>query len=352
MKNFAENLPDRIKAEYISYINTTGAQPPSDSEKETPAPVKQRRKSVQPVPESFQSPDNDGDQKLTRTELDDLHKYLPSVLYYERKVPDDEKPTFANTMAKNTHIRSVFNQLSDKKRHKFIVKAGKLWGEFLAEHADIVEKQVPTLHKLLSKKEDIHYYFTALGLPARPASSALILFNNERPANGSQQNWMDQSQATKDEYIKRLPKIKAEYHQALVNFVEKTLPSDYVRLEFFRNIKFASKDYEAATKDRVQDKDEGQLKITQYLKPKGRASSQDASEFERIKQQLLATKLTSEQSKLVERLGQLMKKYVEETVRYQPADSLHITGRFGTLDCNEGERSQAHHSPSSVDKLR
>jgi hypothetical protein len=39
------------------------------------------------------------------------------------------------------------------------------------------------------------------------------------------------------------------------------------------------------------------------------------NEFDRIKQQLLATQLNNEQKKLVEKLGQLMNRYIEETVR-------------------------------------
>jgi len=136
------------------------------------------------------------------------------------------------------------------------------------------------------------------------------LYNNEKQQTNSQQNWVDLPQTTKDEYIKRLPKLKNEYHEKFIEFVEKTLPSDYIRLEFFRNVKYASKDYESFTKDRINDNDEKQLKITQYLTPK----KQDINEFDRIKQQLLATNLNNQQKKLVERLGQLMNKYIEETV--------------------------------------
>ncbi|CAF0904016.1 unnamed protein product [Adineta ricciae] len=311
VKNFTENLPDRLKCEYLSLINPTQTAAQGSGESTTSESIKQRRKSVQPLPENFQPPTNETtSQKLTRTQLDDLHKCQPSILYYENKVSDDEKPTFANTTAKNTYIRSLFNQLSEKKRHKFILKATKQWEEYLQLHPAVPENQIPTLHLLLSKNDDIHYYFSTLGLPTRPPISALYLYGNERQQTGSQQNWADLSQGTKDEYIKRLTKIKAEYHQNLVEFVEKTLPSDYIRLEFFRNVKFASKDYEAATKDRVPDKDEGQLKITQYLKPKKPIDSGEMSEFDRIKQQLLATSLTNEQKKLVDRLGQVMKKYL------------------------------------------
>jgi hypothetical protein len=159
----------------------------------------------------------------------------------------------------------------------------------------------------------MHYYFSSLGLPSRPPVSALYLYNNEREQKGSQQYWADLSQTTKDDYIKRLSKLKHEYHQAFTEFVEKTLSSDYFRLEFFRHVKHAAKDYESSTKDRINDNDEGQLKITQYLKPKKQTTTADVSEFDRIKQQLLTTQLTTEQKKLVQRLGQLMNKYMEDT---------------------------------------
>ncbi|UJR15620.1 hypothetical protein I4U23_002556 [Adineta vaga] len=313
VKNFTENLPDRLKAEYLSFINQTHTTTQGNGENTNAEPIKQRRKSAQPIPENFQPMTNENHQKLNRTQLDDLHKCQPSVLYYENKVSDDDKPTFSNTTAKNTYIRSVFNQLSEKKRHKFILKSTKHWEEYLELNPAVTENQIPTLHLLLSKQDDMHYYFTSLGLPARPPTSALYLYGNEKQRTGSQQNWADLSQTTKDDYIKRLTKIKSEYHQNLIEFVEKTLPSDYYRLEFFRNIKFASKDYEVATKDRVSDKDEGQLKITQYLKPKKSVDNNETNEFDRIKQQLLATQLTNEQKKLVDRLGQLMKKYTGES---------------------------------------
>jgi hypothetical protein len=286
-----------------------------NDENPNPVPIRQRRKSVQSIPENFQTITNDNQQKLSRIQLDDLHKCQPHVLYYENKVPEDEKPTFTNSTTKNTYIRSVFNQLSEKKRHKFIIKSTKKWEEYLQLHPKVTENQIPTLHLLLGKNDDIHYYFSSLGLPSRPPTSSVFLYNNEKQQTGSQQNWADLSQTTKDEYIKRLSKIKNEYYQKFIEFVEKTLPSDYLRLEFFRNVKHASKDYELlASKNRTNENDEGQLKITQYLTPKKKTENKDGNEFDRIKQQLLATQLSNEQKKLVERLGQLMNKYIEETV--------------------------------------
>ncbi len=311
MRNFADNLPERLKPEYLSFLHPISHSNENDDENPKPGSISQRRKSVQSLPESFQSMTSDNPQKLTRIQLEDLHKCKPSVLYYENKVPDDEKPIFTNTFHKNTYIRSVFNQISEKKRHKFILKSIKKWEEYLQSNPTIIENQIPTLHLLLPKQDDMHYYFSSLGLPVRPPLSANLLFSNERQENDSQQNWADLSQASKDEYIKRLSKIKNEYRQKFLEFVDKTLPSDYIRLEFFRTIKFAAKDYDSFTKDR---RDEGQLKITQYLKPKKKEQN-DVNEFDRIQQQLLATQLNKEQKTLVERLGQLMNKYIEEMVR-------------------------------------
>jgi len=213
-------------------------------------------------------------------------------------------------------MRSKFNELNEKKRHKFILKSIKKWEGFLQLNPSVTENQIPTLHLLLARKEDMHYYFSSLGLPIRPPTSALFLFNNERTKTDSQQNWVDLPQTVKDDYIKRLAKLKHEYHQNLIEFVEKTLPSDYIRLEFFRHVKYVAKDYELATKDRTNDNDPGQSKITQYLVPKTKKkiTSNDNNEFDRIKEQLLATQLTNEQKQLVEKLGQLMNKHVEDTV--------------------------------------
>ncbi|CAF3711020.1 unnamed protein product [Adineta steineri] len=319
VQNFSENLPDRLKPEYLSFINQ-GRHTSQVNGENTPAePISQRRKSSQPLPESFHAIDNDHQPKLNRSQRDDLHKCTPSTLYYETKVPDEEKPVFANITAKNVYVRSVYNQLSEKKRHKFILKSTAKWEEFLQLNPTIVENHIPTLHLLLSKTDDIHYYFSSLGLPSRPPVSALLLYSNEKQQTGLQKNWADLSQSTKDEYIKRLTKLKSEYHQKLIEFVEKTLPSDYIRFEFFRNIKNATKDYESVRKDRSHDKDrnhekdEGQSKITQYLKPKKKTDSDDISEFDRIEQELLSTELTNQQKQLVQRLGQLMKKYIDET---------------------------------------
>ena len=304
VKNFAENLPERLKCEYLAFLNPPSIANGEEEETSNALPISQRRKSVQSIPESFKTTMSENSPKLTRIQLDDLHKCQPSILYYEKKVPEEDKPTFENSTKRNAHIRSLFNQLSEKKRHKFILKSSKKWEEYLQSNPTVVEHQIPTLHLLLGKLDDIHYYFSTLGLPSRPPISANILFSNEKEENHSQQqSWGELSQTSKDEYIKRLSKLKNDYQKQFMEFIEKTLPSDYHRLEFFRNVKYAAKDYELFTKDRVKENDGESSK------------SKDGNEFNRIKQQLLSTQLTREQKNLVERLGQVMEKYLEETVR-------------------------------------
>jgi len=51
-----------------------------DDENTNPAPISQRRKSVQSLISTI-----DNQQKLTRHQLDDLHKCKPNILYYEKK---------------------------------------------------------------------------------------------------------------------------------------------------------------------------------------------------------------------------------------------------------------------------
>ena len=321
MENFAKNLPNRLQPEYLSVMKETNTRTPTVKKDDDASsavasgPIIQRRKSVQSIPESFKPTDEEHPHKLTRQQLDALHKCKPNELYYEKKVSDEQKQTFTTVAARNMYSRSLFNQVSEKKRKKFILKATNHWQEYLQENPAVVEQQIPTLNLLLTRNDDILFYFTTLGLPARPPNSALTLYNQEREQPGSQPHWTDLPLTTKDEYIKRLSKIKSDYHQKFCEFVEKTLPSDYVRLEFFRNVKHAGKDYQVATKDRPVEKlDEGQLKITQYMQKK-KVDSVDRSEFDRIKQQLLATNLNNEQKQLVERLGKMMSQWIDEKVR-------------------------------------
>ena len=273
--------------------------------------TRQRRKSIQSLPDNLRITTNYTYPKLTRIELDNLHKCKPNVLYYEKKIPDNEKPSFENSTAKNAYMRTLFNQLSEKKRHKYILKSTKKWKEYLESNPIVVINQIPTLHLLLTRKEDIHYYFLSLGLPIRPPISAPYLYNNEKQQTNSQQNWVDLSQTIKDEYVKRLLILKREYHLKFVEFVEKVLPSDYIRLEFFRNIKHAVKDYDLATKRRIDEKGAEEHKT---IPSKQTNDFMDVHEFDRIKQKLLGTELTNKQKKLVERLGQIIHKHMEPTV--------------------------------------
>ena len=263
--------------------------------------MKERRKSVQFAEEPSQQ------HKLTRSQLDDLHKMRPSEIYYEKKV--DEKPVFSNTMARNTYVRTLFKNLSEKKRKKLVLKATDRWREYLQANRSIVDEQIPTLHIVLTRNEETLHYFQSLGLPARPPISALILHNHEREQSGSQQYWADLPQPAKDEMIKRVHKMKSDYHAQLVEFVEKVLPSDYLRAEFFRHVKYASKDYEATT-GKVDDK---QLKITQYLKKKTQVAESKSEQFDRIARQLIGTNLNNEQKSLVDKLSKLMRQLIDET---------------------------------------
>lgn len=247
--------------------------------------------------------------KLTRSELEELHRCKPSEIYYEKKVSADEKPTFSNSTARNNHLRALFNKLSEKKRKKFVLKAAEKWLEFLEANPSVSERKVPTLHLLLNRNQDILTYFSSLGLPSRPPISAFNLYNSEREQNSTTVAWNDLPQTTKDELIKRVGKLKSDFNENLKTFVEQTLPSDYLRFEFFRNVKTAAKDYQTATKNRQEEKvDDGQLKITKYLRKKNSTQISSKEEFQQIYQKLLATKLNNEQKSLIERLAAIINK--------------------------------------------
>lgn len=314
IKNFAENLPDRLQSEYLQYAKSSVKNSPGKEtiDDDSGPQIRRRRKSIQSVDDDGKSVTHDSEHKLNRADLDALHKCQPNELYYETKVPDDDKPTFDSGRAQKSYKRSLFNQLSEKKRKKFIFKGVDLWQEYLRDHPTIAEQQTPTLHLLLGRNEDILFYFVSLGLPARPPSSSLVLYSHERERLGGEEYWADLPQKTKDEYGRNLIKVKNDYNTKFVDFVENTLPSDYMRLEFFRHVKYAAKDYAVATKGHApkDDVDVGQMKITQFLVKK----TTGTSEFDRIKQQLLATDLTNEQKKLVDRLGQVMNRFVNEAV--------------------------------------
>ena len=286
-----------------------------DDDDSPPQSIRQRRKSLTTLPESLQTPNIpaviDGTHpKLTKTQLLEIHKIMPNVLYYEAEVLDDEKPTFEKAMTKNSYMRSLFNQLNEQEKLKHITKSVKRWKDFLSSNPDIIENEIPTLHLLLYKNEDVILYFSSIGFPQRPPINCYLFYNQEKQGMGSQESWSKLSETQKLKYAQRLAELKNEYHQKLVEFVDQTLPSDYMRHEFFRNVKYAVKDYESATKSQIVDKDTGQFKLTEHYIKKI-AMDNDMNQLNIIKERLLSTQLTNQQKILIEQLTQLLYKYIE-----------------------------------------
>ena len=83
-----------------------------------------------------------------------------------------------------------------------------------------------------------------------------------------------------------------------------------MRYEFYRNIKYAIKDYELVRKSHIIDKNTEQLNITQYYIQK-KTINNDMNRFNQIEQWLLSTELTNKQINLVEEFTQLLYKYIE-----------------------------------------
>ena len=271
----------------------------------------QRRKSLTALPESLQTMTTTPDiqHKLTKLQLQALHQCMPSVVYYETAISDDNKPTFTKTMTKNAYMRSTFNQLHEQEKIPYILNSIKKWNEFLNSNPNIVANQIPTLHLLLGKNEDVILYFSSIGLPPRPPTNSYLLFNHEKEGTGSQQLWSSLSQTERHQYSQQLAELKNDYYQKLVDFVDNILASDYIRYEFFRNVKYAIKDYEFATKLDICDKNTGQLKIAECFMRKMSVNN-DLYHFHQIKQRLLSTGLTNQQIHLVEELNQLLEKYL------------------------------------------
>jgi hypothetical protein len=324
VKNFVNDLPERLRTDYLLFaeplprkrrVNTTTVVNGHDNI-DNPQPIRQRRKSLTALPDSLQTPPppptttDDVQLKLTKIQLQALHQCMPNVLYYEQGVSDDDKPKFTRTMTKNAYIRSMFNQLNDNERLKYILLSIEKWNEFLELNPNIIENQIPTLHLLLSRNEDVILYFYSIGLPERPPLNSYLLYNFEKYQSNSSQSWIDLSQREKYEYSQQLIELKNEYYQKLVQFVDYNLTTDYIKYEFFRNVKYAIKDYELATKSEVIDKTTGQFKLAEYYRKKI-AMNNDMIQFNQIKKSLLSTKLTNEQKKLVEELTQLLYKYIE-----------------------------------------
>lgn len=325
VKNFANDLPERLRTDYLLYaervpkksrINSIPIVNGHDSMTDA-QPIRQRRKSLTPLPDSLQltpvatsSTTEDSQLKLTKTQLDQLHKCMPNFLYYDNDVSQDEKPTFTRIMTKNAYIRSIFNQLNEEERLKYILLSIEKWNKFLQLNPNIIENEIPTLHLLLTKNEDIILYYSSIGLPQRPPINSYLLYNLEKEQIDSSQSWTDLSQTERHEYSQQLIELKNEYYQKLVEFVEQSLSTDYMKYEFFRNVKYAIKDYELATKSEIVDKNTGQLNFAQYYMKKIQMNN-DISQFNQIKQRLLSTKLTKEQKTLVEELTQLLYKFIE-----------------------------------------
>jgi hypothetical protein len=327
VKNFANDLPERLRVEYLSFAGQLPSKRQvngntsltNDHIELTPAePIRQRRKSLTTLPDSLQttttlppsSSSEDVQIKLTKSQLHTIHKYMPSNLYYENDVSNDEKPTFTRAMTKNAYIRSLYNQLNDNERLKYINRSIKKWNEFLRSNPNIIENQIPTLHLLLSRNDDIVLYFSSLGFPERPPINSYLLFKRGKDDSTASQAWTNLSQTKRHAYAEQLVKLKTEYYEKLVQFVEQYLTTDYMRYEFFRNIKYAMKDYELAAKNEIIDINSETWKFLEIYKKK-MGMNNDVNQFNQIKQRLLATKLTNEQINLVEELSELLYKYIE-----------------------------------------
>ncbi|UJR31046.1 hypothetical protein I4U23_018556 [Adineta vaga] len=316
VKNFANDLPERLRTDYLIYAEQYPHKRPKIESTivhtDESQLIRQRRKSLTALPESLQTPtaavfsplSDDIPVKLNRNQLESLHKCMPNVLYYENAVSNDDKPTFTRTMTKNSYMKSIFSQLDDKERLKYVTKSIKKWNEFLEENPLIIEYLIPTLHLLLTRQEDIMLYFSSIDLPPRPPINSYLYFNLEKEETGSRQSWSDLSPTQKTEYAEQLTARKNEYYQKLTHFVDDILPSDYMRYEFFRNIKYAIKDYELATKSEILDKQTGQIKWHEYYMQKLSLQNQQ-NQINHIKEKLLATGLTTEQKDLVDELIQV-----------------------------------------------
>ncbi|CAF1395104.1 unnamed protein product [Adineta steineri] len=318
VRNFANDLPERLRTDYLLYAeqlpykaqaNNTSSSAGYDNTNVENL-IRQRRKSLTALPDSLQTTTGDDyHPKLTKKQLTILHKCMPNALYYETAISNDEKPAFTKAMTRNAYMRTLFNQLNDEERLTYILKSIKKWNEFLHFNPNVIENLIPTLHLLLAKNEDIILYFQSMGLPPRPPINSYLFFNHEKEEIGSRQSWSDLSSIQKTEYAQQLAEIKNEYYQKLVEFVDQILASDYMRYEFFRNVKYAVKDYELAAKCEITDKNTGQLKLIEYYMLKNEMTN-NLNQFNQIREKLLSTQLTNEQKNLVEDLSQLLYKYI------------------------------------------
>lgn len=316
MRNFANDLPERLRTDYLSFAEPKRQKNGNNSlmnDYIEPEPIRQRRKSLTALPDSLQttSSTDDVQTKLTRKQLYALHKLMPSTLYYENDVSNDEKPTFTRTMTKNAYVRSLYIQLNDDERLKYINKSIKKWNEFLQSNPNIIENQIPTLHLLLARNEDIVLYFYSIGLPQRPPINSYLLYHLGKDDSDSSEAWTNLSQKERNEYSQQLVELKTEYYQNLVQFIEQNLTTDYMRNEFLRNVKYAVKDYELAVKNEIIDINSATWKFLEGYKKK-MGMNNVMNQFNQIKQRLLATNLSNEQKNLVEELTELLNKSIDE----------------------------------------
>ena len=321
MKNFAADLPDRLKVDYLRYAEvlsdknrkTTKSSANGHDDQPASGVVRQRRKSLTALPDSLQTeqPHRENESKLSRCHIRALHRYTPSTLYYEEEIPEKEKLTFFHASTKNAHVRSLFNQATEEKRLEYILKSVEKLEEYLQENPSIVERKIPTLHHLLGKTEDILLYFSSLGLPTRPPSNRLVLYNSEKEETASQLSWAKLPQSEKDRYGDRLSELKRNYYEKLIEFIDETLPNEYMQEEFYRNVKNAMKDYGLASKDSRVAKARQKKHMTNYLQQQMTMKNK-MSQFHQIKEKLRSTPLTSEQEDLLTQLTDLVNSLIED----------------------------------------
>ena len=320
VKNFAVNIPDRLKIDYLRYAELTSEKKPKSSQssvnghedQSTAGAMRQRRKPLTSLPESLKTDlRHNSKERLTRQQVRTLHQYMPSYLYYEEEVLEADKPTFTHASTKQAHIRSVFNEADDEKRIQYILKSVEKLKEFLQEHPSVVKRSIPTLYHLLGKTGDIVQYFISLGLPTRPPTNRMILYNHEKGQDSSQTSWAELPRPEKERYGDRLLAWKKDYYEKLVEFVDDILPNEYVREELFRYVKNALKDYTFATQDKVLAKHLRRQQVTShFLQQMSLKNKMD--QFHQIEAKLLSTSLTLEQKDLLAQLTGLVSTLIVE----------------------------------------
>lgn len=291
VKNFSSNLPDRLQTDYLRLAIK-------------PLSVRQnkRRQSLRELPSSFNEENKTKTKretdKLSKEQSAELHLCRPSILYYEENIPESDRPEFNNANSRTGYIRTLFNDLNENERLYYICKSVEKWEDFLKRNPSIIENQIPTLHLLLGKHDDIELYFYSLGLPTRPATNRLVFFQYERSQLGTKSLWSDLTETEKDQYGERLKEIKKEYHENLLDFVDDHLQDEYLRGEFFRNCRYAVKDYETAHRE------------IYGTNQKPSATNKNLRRFETIKCKLLSSPLNNEQKLLISQMSDFVKNII------------------------------------------